>query len=294
MCSFVGEEKNRIKGIIALDLDGTLLNSKKELSEGNLHALRCAAEAGWAIVPTTGRFYGGMPEVIRQLPFVHYAITINGAAVLDLTGREQKTLYRAEIPWEKAVEIMTWLDEKPVIYDCYMNHAAWMTEGLKAQVNQVIEDEKIRKMFHDLRQPVPELKEFIASYAPEKGIDVQKVQFFTRDMDLRKRLLEEIPQVFPGILATSSSPQNIELNWLDANKGKALMALAKVLGVDPKNTLAFGDGLNDVAMILAAGIGFAMENAEPEVKAVADRIALSCDADGVAYGIEAVCGLTLK
>ncbi len=67
--------------LIALDLDGTLLNSKKQLSPRNLAALTRAAELGIEIVPATGRFYGGMPDFIRALPFLHYALTINGAQV---------------------------------------------------------------------------------------------------------------------------------------------------------------------------------------------------------------------
>ena len=294
-------------GIIALDLDGTLLNSAKHLSPGDLAALEAAAEAGWEIVPTTGRFYGGMPDVIRQLPFVHYAITINGAAVMAIDcetaegtetdgpvsggGAEPvlKTLCSAEIPWPLAVDIMAWLDEKPVIYDCYMDNQAFMTEALKAKVDEVISDSKIRKMFHDLRQPVPELKDFVMKYCRGNGIHVQKIQFFTTDMELRRRLLTEIPEVFPGILATSSSPQNIELNWKDANKGQALLALADTLGVSHEKTIAFGDGLNDVSMLRAAGVGIAMDNAEDEIKNAADWVTASCDEDGVAIGIRRYC-----
>jgi Cof subfamily protein (haloacid dehalogenase superfamily) len=278
-------------GIIALDLDGTLLNSAKNLSQGNFAALKAAAEAGWEVVPTTGRFYGGMPDVIRQLPFVHYAITINGAAVMKVRGEDGEacmdTLCGAEMPWQQAVDIMGWLDDKPVIYDCYMDNAAWMPEALKEQVDEIIDDPKIRKMFHELRQPVSDLKAFVAEYCSSRpGMNVQKIQFFTRDMELRARLLTEIPKVFPGILATSSSPQNIELNQSDANKGQALLDLADRLGVPHDKTIAFGDGLNDITMIRAAGIGIAMENAEPAVKEAADWITASCDEDGVAAGVE--------
>ena len=278
-------------GIIALDLDGTLLNSSKELSAGNFAALKAAAEAGWAVVPTTGRFYGGMPDVIRQLPFVHYAITINGAAVMKVRDDAglpcMETLCGAEMPWQRAVDIMAWLDDKPVLYDCYMDNAAFMTAALKEQVDDVIDDSRIRKMYHDLRQPVPELKAFVAEYCGSRpGMNVQKIQFFTRDMELRTRLLTEIPKVFPGILATSSSPQNIELNQDTANKGDARLALADRLGVPRENTLAFGDGLNDISMIRAAGVGIAMDNAEDVVKTAADWVTASCDEDGVARGIE--------
>ena len=270
-------------GIIALDLDGTLLNSEKELSPGNLAALQRAADAGWEIVPTTGRFYGGMPEVIRQLPFVHYAITINGACVEDLA--DGRVLYSAEIPKDQAIRIMEYMDTLPVIYDCYMGSAAWMTEALKAKVDEVVEDPRIRRMFYELRQPVPELKAFIA----EGGQDVQKTQFFATDMKLRARLLEEMPKMFENIVATSSSPQNVEINNIHANKGEALLALADAIGVPREKVLAFGDGLNDVTMIKAAGVGIAMENAEAVVKEAADWVTKSCDEDGVAAGIEKFC-----
>lgn len=114
--------------IIALDLDGTLLNSNKELTPENFAALQKAADAGIEIVPTTGRFYGGMPEVIRKMPFVHYVITINGAAVYDV--RKQQDIAKAEIPMQKAVEIMEYLDTLPVIYDCYMDNWGWMTRAM--------------------------------------------------------------------------------------------------------------------------------------------------------------------
>ena len=70
--------------LIALDLDGTLLNSDKELTTENSEALEKAAEAGIEIVPATGRFYRGMPKVIRDLPYVNYVITVNGALVYDI------------------------------------------------------------------------------------------------------------------------------------------------------------------------------------------------------------------
>jgi predicted mannosyl-3-phosphoglycerate phosphatase (HAD superfamily) len=67
--------------IIAMDLDGTLLDSEKRLSEENRAALQRAADAGIEIVPTTGRIYKIIPEAVRELPFIHYAITVNGAEV---------------------------------------------------------------------------------------------------------------------------------------------------------------------------------------------------------------------
>ena len=274
---------HKTKGIIALDLDGTLLNSKKELSEGNLAALKKAADAGWEIVPTTGRFYGGMPDFIRGLPFVHYAITINGAYVEDLL--EGNEIYTAEMPYKQAIDIMKYLDELPVIYDCYMDNDAFMTEALKAKVDEIVENPRIRKMFYDLRKPVPELKEFLEN----RGQDVQKIQFFTKDADLRLHLLEELPKVFENIAVSSSSPQNIEINQAKATKGLALIALADYLGLDRSKTIAMGDGLNDISMLEEAGIGIAMANGCDEALDAADWVTSHCDEDGVAKAIEKYC-----
>ena len=269
--------------IISLDLDGTLLNSNKELSPGNLAALERAAAAGIHIVPTTGRFFDAMPEVIRKLPFVRYAITINGAEAVDLHTGE--VIYRAEMPWQLVVELMRELDALPVIYDCFMDNGAYMTAALKEKIDTTASDPHYRKMLHELRRPVPELKAYLA----QQGRNVQKMQFFSRDAALRRRLLEEIPLRYEGVYASSSVVDNVEVNQIHANKGEALMALADHLGIAHEATMSFGDGLNDLSMIRDAGIGVAMANACDEIKAAADWITLSCDEDGVARGIERFC-----
>ncbi len=269
--------------IIALDLDGTLLNSDKELTPATLAALQKAAEAGIEIVPTTGRFYGGMPEVIRDLPFINYAITINGAEVKNL--RSGEIIYKAELPWQQAVDIMYMLDSLPVIYDCYMGSAAWMTESQKALVDDIVDSPHYRKMLHELRQNVPELKEFISQQAR----DVQKVQFFTRDESLRQEMLHGLDKRFDKLCVSSSQAQNVEINNLHANKGEALIALAEHLGIPREATMSFGDGLNDLSMLAAAGLGVAMANACDEAKACADVLTASCDEDGAALAIEKYC-----
>ena len=270
-------------GIIALDLDGTLLNTNKELSVGNLAALQRAANAGIEIVPTTGRFYGGMPEVIRDLPFVRYVITVNGAQVADLKTGE--VIYKAEIPWQQSVDIMTLLDEYPVIYDCYQDNAAWMTAEQKKDIDLIVSSPHYRKMLHELRQPVPELKAVLT----QRQRDVQKIQFFTDQPELRLRMMKELPKRFENLCVSSSVSDNVEINQIHANKGEALYALADHLNLPHEATLAFGDGLNDLSMLKAAGIGVAMANAEEETKKVADWITLSCDEDGVACGIKKFC-----
>ena len=269
--------------IIALDLDGTLLNSNKELTERNYRALEAAAAKGIQIVPTTGRFYGGMPQMIRDLPFVNYAITINGAQVRNV--RTGEVLYRAEIPWQQAVELMKYFDTLPVVYDCYVGGGAFMTATLQDAIDDYTDDPHYRKMVRELRAPVEELK----AYVTQRGEDVQKSQIFTMDAALRRQVLEEVPRRFPDLIATSALAHNVEVNQKLANKGAAVLALAEHLGCGAEHVMSFGDGLNDVSMIEAAGLGVVMDNAFDEVKRYADYITGDCDHDGVAVAIEKFC-----
>ena len=269
--------------LITLDLDGTLLNSKKELSPENAAALQWAADQGIEIVPTTGRFFGGMPEVIRSLPYLHYAITINGAQVYDV--RNDTGIAKAEIPVERAVALMTYLDQFPVIYDCFMDNWGWMTRSLQEQADDFAPNEHYAKMLKELRTPVEELKAFLT----ERGHDIQKSQFFAKDLELRARMMKEIPELFPELIVSSAVVNNVEINDKNAHKGNAIRQLAAHLGLDMSQVLAFGDGSNDITMLQEAGIGVCMENGLDSVKAVSDYITDSCDEDGVAKAIYHFC-----
>ena len=269
--------------IIALDLDGTLLNSRKELTPRSYRALELAAQRGIHIVPTTGRVYSALPAEIRDLPFVRYIISVNGAQVFDL--KENAVLYRSEMSWQRSVELMSYLDTLPVIYDCFMDNNAWMTAKQKELIDDFAPDEHYRKMLHEVRRAVPELKAFLA----EQKQGVQKIQFFIKSMEQREQLLRELPGRFPDLLVSSSVVNNIEFNAPQANKGAALLALAGHLNIPQAATMAFGDGLNDLSMIRDAGLGVAMSNACPAALELADYVTLSCDEEGVAAAVEHFC-----
>jgi Cof subfamily protein (haloacid dehalogenase superfamily) len=276
--------KNDIK-IIALDLDGTLLDSQKRLSEANRAALEEAAAKGVHIVPTTGRFFGMMPQAVRDLPFVRYAITINGAQVYD---RETDTaIVREEIPLDMALDIISLLDGYDVIYDCYRSNWGWMTESLQAKAEDYATDAHYLKMVREFRKPVPDLKEYLKSTAAEG--DVQKVMLFARNTpgseSVTKAITEAVSERFPSIKTTSSTWNNLELNIATAHKGNSLKRFAEHLGYTLDNCMALGDGTNDLSMIEAAGLGVAMSNAHTLVLAAADHVTVSNDEDGVAKAI---------
>ncbi|MBR4651935.1 MAG: Cof-type HAD-IIB family hydrolase [Kiritimatiellae bacterium] len=270
--------------IIALDLDGTLLDSQKRLSAANRAALAAAADHGALIVPTTGRFFGMMPECIRELPFVRYAITVNGAQVYDRV--EGRALVREEIPLAAALDVMRFLDRYDVIYDCYRNDWGWMSESFKEKAAGYATDEHYLRMIRDFRRGVPELKAHLEATASEG--DVQKVMLFTRldgARDAAQAIAAEARGAFPEIKVTSSTWNNLEFNAMSAHKGQALRRFAETMGLGLSNCMAFGDGGNDLTMIEAAGVGVAMSNACEAVRNAASYITCSNDEDGVAAAL---------
>ena len=180
---------------MVLDLDGTLLNSDKQISQENYAALERAANAGVYVVPCTGRFYNGMPQIVRDLPFVRYAITINGAEIYD--AREKKVLHSAQIPANLADQLFAYMDTLPVIYDCFQNGWGWMDQELYDKADGFTKDPHMLKMIRELRTPIENFRQVIGS----RGEGIQKTQMFFQDMALRETVLAEIPQRFPDSIS---------------------------------------------------------------------------------------------
>ncbi len=272
-------DRNGIR-LIAVGLDNTLLNSRKEISPRNLQALERAAAAGVEIVPATARFFEGMPDCVRELPFLHYAITINGAQIYD--ARWNRVLVRRELPLPLALEIMTALDSFPVIYDCYQEDWGYITESMQKKAADFIPDPPYLKMVQGYRTPVPELKQWLR----DRGKNVQKIQLFTPSPDLHRLLMTALAERYRNTSVTSAVGCNIEINAQDTDKGKALETLAGFLNLDLSQTAAFGYGVNDVSLLRRSGTGVAMGNACPEAIHAANLVTSSHDEDGVAEGIE--------
>lgn len=266
--------------LIAFDLDGTLLHDDKTFAQRSLRALYAAHEKGALIVPATGRIYKGVPAALRQQPFSRYFITINGAKVLDAETGD--VLSRAEMPCELTLRLMEHMDALDVIYDCYQDDWGYVSRSMYERAGDYISDRGILELFYRSRTPVEDLK----AYLRARGGSVQKAQMHFRDLRAKKKELEELPALFPEVAVSSSVPSNIEINILRANKGEALCSLCAALGIPPEETLAFGDGTNDLSMIRAAGCGVAMGNADFAVKAAADAVCDDNEHDGLAKYLE--------
>jgi Cof subfamily protein (haloacid dehalogenase superfamily) len=276
--------------VVALDLDGTLLDSQKNLSERNRAALARAAEKGAVIVPTTGRFFGMIPPAVRDLPFVRYAITVNGAQVYD--RETDSAIAREEIPLATAVGIMEILDRHDVVYDCYRLNWGWVTAAHQEKAADYATDDHYLRLVREFRRPVPELKAHLRATAAEG--DVQKVMLFAKKADEAAAkadlaaIRREVSAAFPEIKVTASTWNDLEFNAPTAHKGRALERLAKHLGLTLGNCAAFGDGLNDLTMVAAAGLGVAMGNAVADVRDAAKVIVRSNDDDGVGRLLDAI------
>lgn len=269
--------------LIAFDLDGTLLDDGKALPERNRRALEAAGEAGIWLVPATGRIPAGMPEPLRGLKGLRWGILSNGAEIYDF--EEERIVVREEIALDTALELLDHAEALGLYYDCYQDNWGYMTASLLAQAPAFMKDYPgILDLLLRLRTPVPELRAWLR----EKGERVQKLQMYFTDLPLRERLLRELPERFPSLSFTSSLPVNIEINSTRANKGQALRTLCSLLGLRREETLAFGDGSNDLTLLREAGIGVAMSNAFPDVLAAADRVTGTNNDAGVAQVIEEV------
>jgi len=265
--------------LIALDMDDTLLNTEKHLSKRNMEALKKASELGIQIVPATGRLYDAIPDEVRNLDFINYAITVNGSSIYDVKKKEY--LCNIAFKVEEAVEIMSYIDNLPLIYDCYIDGHGYMNAFMYEKAKEWV-PEPFLSLVIKFRTPVPEIKKYIA----ELGKPIQKIQLFVKDVEELKKIYKDLQTRFPNADVTSSIENNIEVCTKEANKGITLLKLADMLGIAHEDTMAFGDGGNDVLMMKLAGFGVAMDNGIEEVKKNAKYITASCNEDGVAQAIE--------
>ena len=266
--------------LIAFDLDGTLLDSRKGLPERNRRALTAAGEAGIRLVPATGRIPAGLPEPLRGMPGLRWGILSNGAEIYDF--ETQQIVHREEIPLDTALDVLDYAESLGLFYDCYQDNWGYMTAATLRRAPEFVPDPGILDLVHRLRTEVPELR----AYLKNKGEALQKLQLYFTDPALRLRLLRELPERYPTLAVTSSVPFNIEINSAAATKGRALERLCAMLEIDPAETIAFGDGTNDISLLRAAGLGVAMANASDEVKRAAERVTLTNDEAGVAAVLE--------
>lgn len=265
--------------LIGLDLDGTLYNDQKVIPPHTLHVLAKALQKGVAIAPATGRPASGVPQELLALPGLRYALTSNGARVMDLAAG--RPVAQFPLAPAQAVQALAILARHDCVIDLFSQGKRISAQGDEARVPLFVQPNMVQYVL-STRNPVPDL----AQYALHSGHSVEKLSIFFRDEAERRRAWAELEAHPAGFVVTSSLAQNLEVNAPGVTKGKALMALAAHLGLARGQVMACGDSGNDLDMIRQAGLGVAMANATPEVLDAADYVTLSNQQQGVAAAIE--------
>lgn len=265
--------------MIGFDLDGTLLTTEKKLTRYTEEVLKEAARRGIWILPVTGRPLAGLPDKVRDLPGVRYAITANGARIVDL--KEDRTIYERLVPVDKAWELLKIFGNYDTMREIYYDGYGYSDAEKLDRISRYVQDLPMAEYIVATRYPVENIEEKFR----QENRPVDKVQAIFVDMEERRQAFEKLEEV-EGVEATGSLANNIEVNIAGVNKGEAILYLGEMLGIKKEEIAVFGDGANDISMLRMVGAGVAMENAIPEAKAAAGYVTGSNDADGVAHFIE--------
>lgn len=270
--------KHRIK-MIGLDLDGTLLTDKKELTDRTKAALRRAIELGITVLVASGRPWMGVPEELRNFPGMRYALTSNGARIIDT--KDDRVIEEHLLSPELALKALAVCGKYDTLQEVYFDGQGYAPEDQMAYVEKYHRNPSMCEYMRKTRLPVKDIRKLVEQ--ENRGLD--KVQALFADMDERETAWKELEQE-KGLELVGSLQYNIEINAAGVNKGTGLVNLGRMLGIRRKEIMAFGDGDNDIAMLREAGFGVAMANADEQVKAAADYITLSNEEEGVAEAIE--------
>ena len=270
--------------MVGLDLDGTLLNSQKQLTAHTCSVLARAARQGIVVVPATGRPRVGLPEALLTIPGIRYAVVTNGAAVCDL--RSGKRLYTNCMPLEDAVEILRRTRPMEVVQGAFIGDWGYMESVDRARIREL---DLVRAM-QDYLIASRKVVEDLPAYVEARGEAPEKIVInFLKDAEGNARFRQETLEIvrhYSGVSFVSGGIGNIEIIRKGAGKGSALLKLGELLGIEASEIMAVGDSENDLDMIRKAGLGVAMANSEEILFRCADVRTGSNDEDGAAAAVE--------
>lgn len=266
--------------LLVLDIDGTLVNSKKEITPATLRAIDRWREVGNQIAIATGRPTAGVRHIAQALSMAEkggYILSYNGACITDATSG---ALVCAKI---LPSDIPAMLADYAVARE---NVGLISYEGDTVlsllEPDDYIKLEAITINHMDLVHK-PDFAEYI-------DFPVHKC-LLTADPAFSEGYERELATLTEGRVSVyRSEPFFIEVMPLNVDKATALAEFVPTLGIEHADVICCGDGYNDISMIRWAGLGVAMANARTPVKEAADHVTLSCDEDGVAVLIERLLG----
>lgn len=239
--------KNKDIKLIALDMDGTLLQDNHEVSAENRAAIKDAQEKGVYVVLSTGRSIMTCRSYAESLKLDSYLVTVNGSEIWD----SEWNLVEQNIIPEEHVKLL---------WDLKTKHDAdyWAVSS--------------EKVYRD---------DFPTDISSHQWL---KFGFNIADDNVREEIRELLTN-HKELEVSNSNPINLEINAIGINKANALKKVCERLGITLDNVIGMGDSLNDLAMIVESGIGVAMGNAQETVKEAADVITDTNNNDGVAKAI---------
>ncbi|NLL80808.1 MAG: HAD family phosphatase [Tissierellia bacterium] len=259
--------------LIAIDMDGTLLNSKQELSKRNIDAINAAKKKGVNVVLSTGRMLSSAQAYAKELGLDDYIIACNGAVIMD--GFDG-IIHRQSIDLDKVEKMM----DIGKYYDIYYHFYDTKTMYSTNYVKEIVAFYNNRDLGIDFRV-LSDIKDIYKI----DNLSAYKFIFIDNDINKLKSLKGDLVEI-PEVNVTRSWVNNIEVMDKDASKGSSLEFLCNKLNISKEEVIAIGDNENDLSMIKYAGLGVAMENAEDEVLKKADFVTKTNDDDGVAEVID--------
>jgi hypothetical protein len=269
--------------LLAIDIDGTLVNSRNELTDATRAAVLRARGAGIEIVLATGRRYSRVLPLVEPLELNVPLVTASGALIKRAS--DHSTLYRAEFrpgALETCLEVVSTAGYEAVLYaDTFgegFDYYCPTCETTRAELLEFFQKNVGCERIH------PELMS-----APPAGIFAgfamgSRDEMLSLQVELERRLSEQL--CVHVLRSPRYAGYMCEIAPFGVSKWTGVTKLAESWGITPDEICAAGDDVNDIPMIVAAGLGVAMGNALPEVKRAADRIAPGHDEDGLVQVVD--------
>lgn len=264
--------------LIALDLDGTTLNSVGKLSDANRAALNAATEKGVHVVIATGRVRSALPRDVLDVPGIEYAITSNGAAITDL--RTEQLLYQNCIASEAITGVYNLISKYPFMVEVFLNGKAFVEKHLYENIDQLGFTSKHTNYIRQTRQPY----ENVLNYMLQNNSIIENININFVHQNDRMMMREQLNKL-SKVTITTSFDHNLEIGGETTSKADALQNLCLKLGVKESEIMACGDSPNDEVMMGIAGLPVAMGNAKSSVKEMSKYITGTNDENGVAQAI---------
>ena len=258
---------NKFKGyLICTDCDGTLTYEPGKVSEENAKAIRHFQEEGGKFTLATGRFPGHAHEFGEQLQVNAPIVALNGTVLYDL--EREAVLHEWTGEKENYISLFRYIVEHyPDVWECWINYTDRDSVSLKPGDIQGKEN-AVEEVFQELPDEL------------YKALSFQKAEITPR---LQKDLKEKFGHLFRF---DTSWPEGLEIQPIDSGKGIAVQYMKEQFYQDIHTTIGVGDNENDLNLLEAADIGYAVANALDSVKAVADRITVSNQEHALAKIIE--------